>query len=73
MANRLTKWSVDSRPQRILHDDDTRLLDDMDSILGHFAYVTNANKAHIHLPPSLKRGEKRDLGDRNDGGEKYLC
>ncbi len=57
MENRLAKWSVDGKPRRILHDDDTQLLDDMESILDHFACITNVTKAHIRLPPSLKHNE----------------
>ena len=56
MENRLAKWSVGGKPRRILHDD-TQRLDDMESILDHFACVTNVTKAHIRLPPSLKHNE----------------
>ena len=56
MENRLAKWSIDGKPRRILHDD-TKCLDDMQSILDHLACVTNVTKAHIRLPPSLKHNE----------------
>lgn len=57
IENRLAKWSLNGKPRRILHDDDTRLLDDMESILDHFACVNNVTKAYIRLPPSLKHNE----------------